>query len=206
MARYRDANCKICRRNKVKLFLKGARCLTAKCAIEKRNFPPGPRVGIPKKMSEYGRRLREKQKLRFFYGVSEKQIRNYFEKAVSQKGVTGTNLLAHFEKRLDNLLCRVALAPSRKEARQLVRHRHIFLNGKQVDIPSIIVKPGDVVSVAPASVEALKKRFEFVKGQLMPTWLAFEDATHSFKVLHTPERTEMDVPVEEQLVVEFYSR
>jgi small subunit ribosomal protein S4 len=205
MGRYLEASCKICRRNKVKLFLKGARCETSKCAIEKRNYPPGPKTAVVRKVSEYGKRLREKQKLRFFYGVSEAQMRNYFKKALAQKGVTGHNLLSLFEKRLDNILVRAKLAVSRKEARQLIRHGHFRLNKRKATIASLSAHEGDVISIKEASFELLKARIDLLKEKGLPTWLAFDETEKSVKLLHNPKREEIDSPVQEQLVVEFYS-
>jgi small subunit ribosomal protein S4 len=205
LARYTGPSCKICRRNRVKLFLKGDRCHTAKCAIEKRNFPPGPKAIIPRKLSEYGRRLREKQKLRFHYGVSEKQIRGYFSRALRQKGVTGYNLLGLFESRLDNVVFRAKLAASRAEARQSVRHGHFLLNGKKANIPSILVKAGDILHVA-VSDAVWAAKFEKTKEKGLPTWLSFGSMPGQIQVLQLPAREEIDAPVEEQLIVEFYSR
>jgi len=205
MGRYLLASCKICRRNREKLFLKGARCHSAKCAIEKRNFPPGPKTAIVRKMSEYGRRLREKQKLRFFYGVSEIQMRNYFARALAQKGMTGHNLLTLFERRLDNLLYRSHLASSRKEARQLLRHGHFAIAGSTVDIPSILVSEGDVIAVREGHISFVKEKLKQLKEKALPTWLAFDEEASSIRVLHIPKREEIDVPVLEQLIVEFYS-
>ena len=203
MGRYLKASCKICRRNRQKLYLKGSRCETKKCAIEKRNFPPGQKTSLVKKMSEYGRRLREKQKLRFFYGVSETQMRNYFKKALAQKGMTGHNLLTLFERRLDNVLFRSHLARSRKEARQLVRHRHFYVNGHTVDIPSFLLKEGDEINLSQNSVPGVSERVVLLKEKVIPTWLSFDDTAKSLKVLHAPKREEIDSPVEEQLIVEF---
>jgi small subunit ribosomal protein S4 len=205
MSRYLLASCKICRRNREKLFLKGARCFSAKCAIEKRNYPPGHKSVVARKMSEYGRRLREKQKLRFFYGVSEIQMRNYFSRARSQKGMTGHNLLCLFERRLDNVLYRAHLASSRKEARQLIRHGHFELNGKSVDVPSISVSEGQVITVRSGHIEFVKERFKQLKDKTLPTWIRFNESDLSLQILHIPNREEIDVPVQEQLIVEFYS-
>lgn len=205
MARYTGPSCKICRRNRVKLYLKGERCHTAKCAIEKRNFPPGPKAVVPRKMSEYGRRLREKQKLRFHYGVSEKQIRAYFSKALRQKGVTGYNLLSLFESRLDNVVFRSRLAGSRAEARQLVKHKHFLLNGKKVDVPSICLKSGDLLQIADFD-EVWSLKFEKAKEKGLPVWISVTPVPGQVQVLQLPVREEIDAPVEEHLIVEFYSR
>ena len=207
MGRYRGPSCKICRRNGVKLYLKGSRCETAKCAIEKRNFPPGQQAGgFAKKMSEYGRRLREKQKLRFFYGVSENAIRIYFKKASRQKGITGHLLLSMFERRLDNVIFRAGLATSRKEARQLVRHGHFALNGKNVNIPSMMTGAGDEVQIRQASAEFFDPIIKKLAEATFPIWLSYDQGSKSFKLSHNPLREEIDTPVEEQLIVEFYSR
>jgi len=204
MGVYQGPSCKICRRNRAKLFLKGSRCETAKCAIEKRNYPPGIRSVVPRKISEFGRRLREKQKLRFFYGVSERQIRIYFENARRAKGVTGDNLLAQFERRLDNVVYRSGVASSRREARQMVNHGHFSVNGSVVDVASFTVREGDVVGLKKSDNELMKARFDNKKTA--PVWLLMDSAAKSIRVSHVPKREEIDVPVEEQLVVEFYSR
>ncbi len=206
MGRYIGASCKICRRSRVKLYLKGQRCETAKCAIEKRNFPPGPKSVVPKKLSEFGRRLREKQKLRFFYGVTETSLRNSFKKALQQKGVTGHNLLSLLERRIDNVVFRTKFGRSRKEARQLVRHAHFVLNGKKVTVPSLIVKQGDVLKLQGNSAEFLKNRYVSVKEKALPNWVSFNDQDQSITILHSPQREEIDVPVEEQLIIEYYAR
>jgi small subunit ribosomal protein S4 len=206
MGTYNGPSCKICRRNRVKLFLKGTRCETAKCAVEKRNYPPGIRSTIPRKLSEFGRRLREKQKLRFFYGVSERQIRIYFETARKSKEVTGESLLAQFERRLDNVVYRSRLAASRREARQLVAHGHFAVNSGAVDIPSYILKVGDVVSLKRPEDALLVTRFGVKKELGFPVWLVVDGTQNSIKIAHLPKREEIDVPVEEQLIVEFYSR
>ena len=207
MGRYRGPSCKLCRRNGVKLYLKGTRCETAKCAIEKRNFPPGQKaVGFSKKMSEYGKRLREKQKLRFFYGVSEKAIRLYFEKASRQKGITGHNLLTLFEKRLDNIIFRAGLADSRKDARQLVRHGHFRLNGKPANIPSIYVQNGTEIAIKSTSETVFEPLLKKIAEHTFPSWISYDQEKKQFKILNAPNREEIDVPVEEHLIVEFYSR
>jgi small subunit ribosomal protein S4 len=206
MSRYRGPSCKLCRRSREKLFLKGERCFTMKCEIEKRNYPPGIRSLKPAKLSEYGRRLREKQKLRFFYGVTEKQMRMYFKQASNEKGVTGNNLLSRFEKRFDNVMYRSILAKSRKQGRQLVKHSHFLLNGKKVDIPSIILKAGDEISIRKDSEDLFKPSFELLKDKSIPEWLVFDEKQKTIKVLRDPSREEIDVPVEEQLIVEYYSK
>lgn len=204
MGVYQGPSCKICRRNRVKLYLKGSRCESAKCAIEKRNYPPGIRSVVPRKISEFGRRLREKQKLRFFYGVSERQIRNYFENARRGKGVTGDNLLSQFERRLDNVVLRSGIATSRREARQVVNHGHFCVNGHVVDVASYSVREGDVVSLKSGASELMTGRF--AAKSTVPNWLVVDADAKVIRVAHSPKREEIDVPVEEQLVVEFYSR
>jgi len=206
MSRYRGPSCKICRRAREKLFLKGERCHTAKCAIEKRNFPPGFRSLKPKKISEYGKRLREKQKLRFFYGVSEKQMRIYFDKASKAKEITGHSLLSLFESRLDNIVFRANLAKSRKESRQLVRHSHFLVNGKKANIPSIILKKSDVVTIKDKSLSLFKDAFDSMKDKDKQVWLIVNESEKSIVVDHNPNREEIDVPVDEQLIVEYYSK
>ncbi len=207
MSRYREANCKLCRRSREKLFLKGARCYSAKCAIEKRNYPPGHHAGgSSRRLSEYGMRLREKQKCKWFYGVTEKQHLIIFKEANRQKGVTGHNLLALFEQRLDNVVYRVGLASSRKEARQLVLHGHFAVNDTPVNVPSIILRPDAVITVAEKSQPLFKPRFEVMGDVTLPTWLAYEAKTKSVKTLHQPKRTEIDVPFQESHIVEYYSQ
>ncbi len=207
MGRYTEANCKICRRNGGKLFLKGDRCLTAKCAFEKRKYAPGiAGNNIRRKISKYGRRLKEKQKLRFFYGVSESVISNYFKKADKQKGVTGNNLLFHFEKRLDNIIYRASMASSRKAARQLVMHGHFKLNSRKANIPSIILKEGDEITIKDKSLKLLTPKLNVLKEKGLPAWLAYDEKNKNIKMINSPKREEIDVPVKEQLVVEYYSR
>ena len=205
MGRYLEPSCKICRRNRVKLYLKGPRCESAKCAIEKRNYPPGIRSVVIRKISEYGRRLREKQKLRFFYSVTETQMRNYFDRAIHQKGIAGHNLLLLFERRFDNVLYRAKIAKSRKEARQMIQHGRIRVNGSKVDIPSFAVKEGDIVEFVCAGLEFLQSRFDLIKEKGIPAWLLFNEIEKTLTVSRLPKREEVDIPVEEQLIVEFYS-
>ena len=205
MGRYTGPSCKICRRNREKLFLKGERCYTAKCEIEKRNFPPGKRSPMMKKSSEYGRRLREKQKLRFFYGVSESKIRAYFEEANRQTGITGHNLLSIFESRLDNFVYRAKLASSRKEARQLIRHGHFRVNDKKLNIASALLKEGDTLKVREKSAKIMEDRFKKAVEN-MPSWIQLDDKSKTVKLMEKPKRSEIDVPIEEQLIVEYYSR
>ena len=205
MGRYTGPSCKICRRNREKLFLKGERCFTAKCEIEKRNFPPGKRSPMMKKSSEYGRRLREKQKLRFFYGVSESKIRAYFEEASRQAGITGHNLLGIFESRLDNFVYRAKLASSRKEARQLIQHGHFRVNDKKLDVASALLKEGDILKVREKSLKIMEDRFK-AAAENMPSWIQLDGKNKTVKLMEKPKRAEIDVPIEEQLIVEFYSR
>jgi len=209
MARYIDATCKLCRRERQKLFLKGAKCFTEKCPVEKRNYPPGEH-GLDRrvKMSEYALQLREKQKVRRTYGILEAQFRNYFEQALRQTGKTGETLMKILERRLDNVVYRLGFAPSRKAARQLVRHRHFLVNNRIVDIPSYLLNPGDVVQVRERSkkldvIHASLKRVK--EGQVMP-WLSVDKANLSGTFLQIPEREEMMLPFNEQLVVELYSK
>lgn len=197
--------CKKCRRHREKLFLKGARCETAKCSFEKRNFPPGPKSVAPKKLSEYGRRLREKQKLRFFYGVSENKMRSYFDAAKRSKGVTSEQLLQLLESRLDNVVCRIGMGLSRRDARQMVRHRRVLVNGHIVDVPSYLVRTGDVVSFK-STDELASSRFNGADSLIIPEWIVRDSSDRSFKVARMPERSEISVAVEDLLVVEFYSQ
>ena len=206
MGRNLDSQCKKCRRSREKLYLKGARCFTAKCAIEKRNTPPGPPSSITRKLSEYGLRLREKQKLRFFYGVSEGQMRNYFKLAIRRTGVTAHNLLEIFESRLDNVLYRAKLARSRKEARQLIRHGFFTVNDQLVDIPSYILKQGDRVMIYKKMQEDFDKNYEKIDGFDMPTWLAREGDDKMVRMQASPTREEISIPINEQYIVEYYSR
>jgi small subunit ribosomal protein S4 len=208
MSRDTNPSCKRCRRSGVKLFLKGTRCETAKCAIDKRNFPPGPRVNRYKKISEYGRRLRAKQNMRFFYGVTETFIRNAYKKTSRQKGIAGYNLLLLFEGRLDNIITRSRLVFSRKEARQLVMHGHFELNSKSVDRPSIQLKVGDKITFKKSMKECLETRYDRVNEEGFPNWLSFDQDKAELTVTNVPTREEIMVPagVEEQLVIEYYSK
>lgn len=209
MARYTDAVCKLCRREKQKLFLKGTRCFTEKCAIERRNYAPGQH-GVTRraKFSEYAKQLREKQKLRRIYGVLEKQFRNYYEKANRQKGITGENLVLLLEKRLDNVVFRLGLAASRRAARQIVRHRHILINDQMVDIPSYQIKVGDVIKVKDKSkkLATIHDSVMKVKDSTLPAWLKLDKANMSGTFLNIPTRSEIQLEVNEQLIVELYSK
>jgi small subunit ribosomal protein S4 len=208
MARYKDADCKQCRREGMKLYLKGTKCETPKCPVEKRPFPPGQHGRGRKRDSEYLLRLREKQKARRIYGVLEKQFRHYYDKAARQKGATGENLLRLLERRLDSVVFRAGFAQSRDDARQLVLHRHILLNGRIAKTPSILVRPGDVVTVKEKSrtlVRVLEAR-ERAQSRSMPAWLSTNLESLEARVINLPERAEIDAPVKESFIVEFYSR
>lgn len=208
MARYTGPVCKLCRREGTKLFLKGDRCLSGKCAIDRRPTPPGQHGAARKQTKEYGMQLREKQKAKRYYGVLETQFRNYFEKASKIEGMTGPNLLSLLERRLDNVIYRMGMAESRKEARQLVLHGHFRLNGKKVTIPSLLVKAGDVISVADKSrsKEKFKTLIDELDTKISPKWLEVDREQLTAKVLALPKREDVDFPFEEQLIVELYSK
>lgn len=206
MARYTDANCRLCRREGQKLFLKGDRCYGVKCAMEKRNFPPGQHGQGRKKTSEYGLQLREKQKAKRFYGLLETQFRNTFDKASAKKGMAGENLLIMLETRLDNVVFRLGFAASRKEGRQLVVHGHFTVNGKKVDIPSYNVKAGDVIKIKEKSTNSPK--FKEIKEMSInvPAWMSVEVSKLEGTIVSMPTRAEIDTPVAEHLIVELYSK
>jgi len=210
MARYTDPSCKLCRREKQKLFLKGSKCFSEKCPVEKRNYPPGQHGNNRRsKVSEYGVQLREKQKIRRTYGMLETQFRNTFEKASRMRGVTGDNLVKLLERRLDNVIYRLNISPSRKGARQLILHRHITVNGNVVNIPSYILNPGDVVQVKEASrkLEAVHESLKRTRGDTgIPNWLSLNKAELSGALLAVPERADIQLNANEQLVVELYSK
>ena len=209
MARYIDAVCKICRREGEKLFLKGSRCATNKCSFEKRGYPPGQHGKNRRfKISDYGIQLREKQKIRQTYGLLEKQFRNYFRKAEREKGVTGENLIKMLERRLDNTVYRLGFAPSRSAARQLVRHRHFIVNERVVDIPSFIVAPGDNIKVREKSrkLEVIHESIRRVKDAKPYSWLSLDKANLTGTFQEIPDRKEIPLSAQEQLVVELYSR
>ena len=209
MARYIGPVCRLCRREGMKLFLKGERCYTEKCAIEKRNFAPGQHGKTRKsKMAGYGVQLREKQKVKRIYGVLEDQFRRYFETADRQRGITGETLLQLLERRFDNVVYRLGLATSRAQARQLVRHGHFLINGKKVDIPSYSVRPGDVVAIRPTSQKnpTIAHAIEEVKGRGIPGWLTFDAGEQAGRVVSLPTREQINLPVQEQLIVELYSK
>lgn len=209
MATYRDAKCRMCRREGEKLFLKGARCFTEKCAFERRGYAPGEHGKDRRsKESNYGQQLRMKQKARRIYGILEAQFRNYFAKAERQKGVTGQNLLLLLERRLDNLVFRLGFAPSRSAARQLVRHRHFEVNGRLVDVPSFPVRVGDEIRVRPGSKElvAIQSSLEAQKGREMVSWLSLDGEKLSGRLLEYPTRGNIPTKVSESLIVELYSK
>jgi len=204
MARYTEAVCRLCRREGEKLFLKGQRCYTGKCAIARRSFAPGQHGQGRKKVSEYGTQLREKQKTKRFYGVLEGQFRKTYENAERMKGKTGENLLKLLELRFDNVVYRLGLGRSRSEARQLVTHGHFTLNGKKADIPSMLLKAGDVIAVCEASRKSPK--FQELGGRAVPAWLSFNAETLSGSVVQAPARGDVDIEVKETLIVELYSK
>ena len=209
MARYTGESCRVCRREGEKLFLKGSRCYTDKCAIARRAYAPGQHGQKRKKQSEYGTQLREKQKAKSFYGVLESQFRKYFEEAARSKGVTGTRLLQILESRLDNVVYRLGLATSRSQARQLVRHGHFEVNGVKVNIPSYLTKVGEVVKVKESSAnsEIFKQIVEATEnGRPVPTWLESDLSNRTGKIVALPSRDEIDLPVQEHLIVELYSK
>ena len=208
MARYKDEQCRICRREGQKLFLKGCRCYSDKCSVTRRNYAPGQHGQKRTKLSEYGTQLREKQKTRSFYGVGEKQFRKYFEMASNKKGITGTNLLQILESRLDNVVYRLGLGVSRPQARQMVTHGNIEVNGKKVDVASYLVKPGDVIAVREArrNNPVIKENIENGSKRPVPEWLDLDSKNLSAKVVRAVSREEIDLPVEEHLIVELYSK
>ena len=208
MARYTDAVCRLCRREGQKLFLKGDRCYTDKCAIARRAYPPGQNGQGRRKASEYGTQLREKQKAKRYYGVLESQFRGYFDLAIKKKGKTGENLLSILETRLDNTIYRLGFAMSRAEARQLVRHGHFLVNGKKVNIPSFLVKPGMIITLKDSSrtLDKFKAVIEANSFRQPPKWLDYDANALIAKVVALPEREDIDLPVEEQLIVELYSK
>ena len=200
--------CRLCRREGLKLFLKGDRCYSDKCAFERRNYAPGDHGQIRRKYSDYGVQLREKQKLKRMYGLLERQFRGYFEKADRQKGITGTNLLLFLERRLDNMVFRIGFANSRNEARQLVRHNHFLVNGKPVNIPSYLVGVGSEIQVKEKSrkVGKILEAMEIVARRGIPQWLELDKDNFKGVVKTLPSREELVMPVQEQLVVELYSK
>jgi small subunit ribosomal protein S4 len=207
MARYRDAKCRLCRREGMKLFLKGARCFTDKCAIERRNYPPGQHGLNRGKLTPYGVQLREKQKAKRIYGVLESQFRGYFEFAERQKGATGENLLRLLELRLDNVVHRLGFAASRREARQMVAHGHFQVNGRKVTVPSYLVKVGEVIQLRPNSKQAPRVDDNLLAGRgQIPPWLEVEPEARRGTVRSVPLRDDIQIQVSEQLIVELYSK
>lgn len=208
MARYRDSVCRLCRRESMKLFLKGERCYTDKCAIERRNYPPGQHGQGRKKFSDYGAQLREKQKVKRMYGLLERQFRNLFKEADRQKGITGENLLILLERRLDNTIYRLGFASSRNEARQLVRHNHFLVNKSKINIPSYLVKPGDVIEVKEESKEMTRilEALEGVDRRGIPQWLELDKDNMRGTVKALPTREDITIPIQEKLIVELYSK
>lgn len=208
MARYIDNSCRICRRENQKLFLKGHRCYTDKCAVQRRAYGPGQHGQRRKKLSEYGMQLREKQKTKSFYGVLESQFRKYFEMASEKKGATGENLLQILESRFDNVVYRLGFSNSRRQSRQLVRHGHFLVNGKKVDIPSYLVKAGDIITLKETSrQDPLFKEIIAVNAKkAMPSWLEADLENYTGKVVKLSPREDIDLLVEEHLIVELYSK
>jgi small subunit ribosomal protein S4 len=208
MARYTGPACKLCRREGKKLYLKGERCTSGKCAIDRRNTAPGQHGAAKKKMGEYGIQTREKQATKRYYGVLERQFKNYYEEADRKEGMTGENLLILLERRLDNAVFRMGLAESHKEARQLVLHAHFTLNGKKVNVPSILVKPGDVIAVKEASRSSAKFKAlaESLESKVAPKWLDVDKTNLQAKVVAFPARDDIDFDFNEQLIVELYSK
>ncbi len=209
MARYTGPVCKLCRREGEKLFLKGSRCLSAKCSFEKRSYAPGQHgINQRVKLSEYGIQLREKQKVKRIYGVLESQFKNYYVKATRQKGVSGENLLKILESRLDNVVYRLGFAPSRKAARQLVLHRHFLVNGRLTNIPSYLLKPGDVIEVREKSrkLNVIHESMKRVKDDTMLPWLKLDKAKMRGEFLDVPNREDIPVQVQENLIIELYSK
>lgn len=208
MARYRGPVCRLCRREGVKLFLKGSRCMTEKCALERRSYPPGQHGQGRQRVSEYSAQLREKQKLRRIYGLQERQFRGLFKKAERQKGITGEQLLKLLETRLDNVVYRLGFACSRREARQLVNHGHVLVNGKKTDVPAYHVKVGDVIEVRQRSrsMASILASLDGVESRGIPAWLELDRAAFKGTVKAMPTKDDIALPVNEQMVVELYSR
>lgn len=206
MARYTGPSCRLCRREGQKLYLKGERCYTDKCAIYRRGYAPGQHGQARKKISNYGLQLREKQKAKRFYGLLETQFKSYFEKAEKEAGITGENLLRILETRLDNVVYRLGFASSRKQARQLVRHGHFTVNGSKVDIPSYLVSIGDVIKVKERSVSSPKFKEVVETATNVPNWLEVNAEGLEGKIVSLPTREDIDIPIAEHLIVELYSR
>lgn len=208
MARYNGPVCRLCRREGMKLFLKGDRCYSEKCAVDKRNYPPGQKAQSRRKVTEYGLQLREKQRARRVYGILERQFRRYFDLAERQQGITGENLLRLLERRLDNVVYRLGFAQSRNQARQLVRHGHFTVNGKRVGIPSYLIRSGDEIAVQDKSKEmpVFVEIAEVAAQKTPPSWLEVDLEKMQGQVLGLPAREDIDVPIQEHLIVELYSR
>lgn len=208
MARYRESACKLCRRESQKLFLKGDRCYTDKCAFDRRNYAPGQHGQRRGKFSDYGTQLREKQKVKRIYGVLEKQFRKYFFEADRLRGITGETLLVLLERRLDNIVYRLGFASSRNQARQLVRHNHVLVNDKRVNIPSYLVSTGDMITIREKSrkIPLVNEALDAVERVGVPSWLELNKDAYQGKVTAFPERKDLTMPIQEQLIVELYSR
>jgi small subunit ribosomal protein S4 len=208
LARYTKTNCRLCRRENLKLFLKGERCYTEKCAYDRRNYPPGQHGQARKKFSDYGTQLREKQKVKRIYGILENQFRNIFKEADRQKGITGETLLALLERRLDNIVYRLGFANSRDEARQLVRHNHFLVNQSKVNIPSYLVKPGDVIELREKSKKVVRvlEALEGVARRGVPQWLELDKDQMKGSMKGLPSREDVTLPIQEKLIVELYSK
>ena len=208
MGRYTKTNCRLCRRENLKLFLKGESCYTEKCAYDRRNYPPGQHGQSRKKFSDYGTQLREKQKVKRIYGILENQFRNIFKEADRQKGITGETLLALLERRLDNIVYRLGFANSRDEARQLVRHNHFLVNQSKVNIPSYLVKPGDVIELREKSKKVVRvlEALEGVARRGVPQWLELDKDQLKGSMKGLPAREDITLPIQEKLIVELYSK
>jgi small subunit ribosomal protein S4 len=208
MARYTASSCRICRRENLKMYLKGERCYTDKCAIERRPYPPGQHGQGRTKFSEYGVQLREKQKVKRMYGLLESQFRGYYRQASARKGKTGENLLQALELRLDNVVFRLGFSDTRNESRQLVRHGHVMVNGKRVDIPSFSVRPGQNIEIAEKSrkIVRISEALEAVDRRTVPPWLELDKKAFKGLVKQNPVREDLTMPIQEQLIVELYSK
>jgi len=208
LARYTGPSCRLCRRERLKLFLKGERCYSEKCAVDRREYPPGQHGQSRKRYSDYDVQLREKQKVKRIYGVMEQQFRGYFEEANRQKGITGENLLLILERRLDNMVYRMGFASSRNEARQLIRHNHFEVNGKRVNIPSYLMRAGDVIELKEKSrkIAKVQESLEGSSRRGVPRWLEVDKDNLKGKVVALPAREELTMPINEQIIVEFYSK
>lgn len=208
MARYRDALCRLCRRESDKLYLKGDRCYTDKCAIERRKYAPGQHGQRRKKLSDYAMQLREKQKAKETYGLLEKQFKLYFHMAEKKKGVTGSILLQYLERRIDNVVYRLGFASNRRQARQLVLHGHFTVNQRRVNIPSYLVRPGDILGLREKSrkLSLIEENVSKIEHRGLPSWLEVDAAQLTGKILHYPAREEIEIPVQEQLIIELYSK